>query len=230
MTPKRTAAFELIVVLAVMGLVRLCLSLDIVKRWLPRLPVIEYAWVYFVMTIALFLWLRRGDRNRAASLGLKPFSPVWRILAIGVGGAVADVALDIVTGPIIRSVFGPTQLTRFATLQDNLPVFVVLVSAGLLFGGFGEELLYRGIITTRLRLLLGDGGAAVAGALLIQGILFGLGHKYQGVSGMISIAIGGVMYGLIFVAARSNIWASAVAHGLIDTLGFTLMYLGVMKT
>ena len=81
---------------------------------------------------------------------------------------------------------------------------------------------------TRLALLFGSGKAGWTAALIIQAILFGLDHFYQGLAGMIDVGIYGLVYGAIFLIARRNLWANVLAHGLLDALAFTLLYLGVM--
>ena len=83
---------------------------------------------------------------------------------------------------------------------------------------------------TRLALLFGSGKGGWAVALVLQAILFGLDHFYQGVAGMIDVGVYGFVYGAIFLIARRNLWANALAHGFLDTLAFTLLYLGVITT
>jgi uncharacterized protein len=228
-TSKRDAAIELAMVLAVALALRVALRNEAVQAVVPPLPVLQRSWVLFLGTIAMLVWLVRRHAGNVAEFGLKPFAPWPRMLALGVLGALAAVALDIVTGPFIRAMFGKPDLQRIGSVENDLPTYLMLIVAGFVFGGLGEELLFRGFILTRLRVLLGEGRARIALALAIQGAIFGLAHAYQGPSGMLSTALLGVVYGLIFLRAGSNVWPAAIAHALLDTLGFTLLYLGMMK-
>lgn len=90
---------------------------------------------------------------------------------------------------------------------------------------FGEELLNRGFILNRLLALCGQGRAGVTLAIIGQGIIFGALHAIQGPTGMLVTAyIGMVFAGVYFLAGR-NLWPVILAHGLIDSVGLTLMYL-----
>ena len=230
LSQRRDAAIDLVVVIVSSAAVRLAARTPAIRGWLPQMPVLEHAWLYFATTLALFVWLVRARRRTAVSLGVTPFSPPNRMLVLGLGGTLVILLVDIIVGPIVRSVFGATDLHRFTSLAHNAPAYIVGVIGAMVFAGFGEELLYRGMILTRLRILFGDGRAAIGLAVAIQAALFGLVHWYQGPSGMITVAIGGVLHGLLFLVSRSSIWPSVIAHGLIDALGFTLLFLGIMKT
>jgi len=56
---------------------------------------------------------------------------------------------------------------------------------------------------------------------------FGIVHAYQGVSGMITTGLTGVVFGATYLASGRNLWAAIVAHGTLDTAGFLMMYAGV---
>ena len=79
---------------------------------------------------------------------------------------------------------------------------------------------------TRVAQALGDGSRAWLGALALTSILFGVGHGYQGLSGMISAGLGGLVFGALYLATGRNLWVSVIAHGTTDTVGFLLLYLG----
>src|SRR4029077_9124905 len=131
--------------------------------------------------------------------------------------------------PITEAFFGKPTLERLSGIAHNLPVYLFLLPVAFVFAGFGEEFSDRGVIMTRLALLFGNGKAAWATALIIQAILFGLDHAYQGIAGMIGVSIYGLVYGAIFLGARRNLWANVLAHGLLDAFAFILLYLGLIE-
>lgn len=194
---------------------------------LPKMPVIERAWVGFAIIVAIIVWLRlRGANLR--DYGLKAPKPLWRILLIAIVGAVTAIFVSTVTDPIIARWFGETDTTVFEGVEGNLGLYLYLLPFVWLFAAFGEEFFYRAFLMSGVAQLLGGGRAAWIFALVFQAVLFGFGHEYQGIGGMIGTGLYGLVYGVIYLAAGRNIWAPAIAHGLLNTLGFTLMYLGAL--
>src|SRR2546422_9570148 len=90
---------------------------------------------------------------------------------------------------------------------------------------FGEEFVYRGYLLTRIARVLGDTPRAWLGALAVTSMLFGAGHAYQGVSGMITAGLGGFAFGLLYLGTGRNLWVSVSAHGPMDTVGCLLAFL-----
>ncbi|PYO98755.1 MAG: hypothetical protein DMD60_03475 [Gemmatimonadetes bacterium] len=91
---------------------------------------------------------------------------------------------------------------------------------------FGEEFVYRGYLLTRIARALGGEPRAWRAALVATSILFGVGHAFQGWSGVISAGLGGFLFGLLYLATGRNLWVCMIAHGTTDTVGFLLLYLG----
>jgi membrane protease YdiL (CAAX protease family) len=79
-----------------------------------------------------------------------------------------------------------------------------------LTAGVCEEFLFRGYFIWALQPALGWWGAAALGALC-----FGLLHAYQGVNGIISTTLTGVLFTLIVWATRSLVPAM-ILHALLD--------------
>ncbi len=197
------------------------------KQSLPSLPILKQSWIGFVIVLGIIAWIKM----RGASLsdfGVKPLRPLWLSLLLGIVGVVVAIVLSSVTTPLIEAHFGPTDLTALEGLEGNLGAYLFCLPFIWLFAAFGEEFFYRGFLMSGIAVILGGGRAAWLIALVVQAVIFGLGHGYQDASGMIGAGLYGVVYGGLFLAAKRNIWAPMIAHGLLDTLGFTLLYLGMM--
>ena len=94
--------------------------------------------------------------------------------------------------------------------------FIPLVVLTSILVGYREELFFRGYLIGRLE----DIGLSRAAALGGSCVLFGLGHIYQGASGvLITMAIGAVL-GIVFVRRR-NLHVVALAHGLYNVIVLT---------
>ena len=87
--------------------------------------------------------------------------------------------------------------------------------------------LFRGFQQCHLRdSLCGAPGAAVLAAS-VQAVPFGMGHAYQGLTGIVITALLGFAFGLCRLRLRS-LWPLIVAHGLIDTMSMLTPYRGVV--
>ena len=63
--------------------------------------------------------------------------------------------------------------------------------------------------------------------LLLSAVIFGLVHFYQGPIGIITTGLTGLILGVIYLWSGRNLWIAIIAHGLVNTLSFVLIYLGV---
>ncbi|MEZ5557859.1 MAG: type II CAAX endopeptidase family protein [Pseudomonadales bacterium] len=86
---------------------------------------------------------------------------------------------------------------------------------------FGEELLARGFLLHRFAGLFGSRAAVV-----LQAVVFALGHFYQGPTGMANVLVVGLVMGAVYLRCGRNLWPVIAAHGVIDTIAMTLIYLG----
>jgi membrane protease YdiL (CAAX protease family) len=111
-------------------------------------------------------------------------------------------------------------LGSLSTLATPLYVMVTAVAAVLLMRlgtplrGFG----FRSALP-RSRIL------ALVAALLLQALIFGLVHAYQGPVGIAATMSHGLILGALTLAARGTIWPAALAHGFSNTVGLLLVYL-----
>jgi membrane protease YdiL (CAAX protease family) len=130
---------------------------------------------------------------------------------------------------LIQLVFpNPQQeLSRFAFLRGDLPNLIINVLAMWFTAGFIEELLWRGYLMNRLVDLQGNKTKlAWVIALVGSAIIFGLGHTYQGLGGVIKITAAGLLFGAAFLTVRRNLWPLVFAHALLDTISFVQHYFG----
>lgn len=91
--------------------------------------------------------------------------------------------------------------------------FLVSLNAGL-----SEELFFRLALPLLLLPLVGDGGLAFWLAVLI----FGVGHIYQGVSGIVMTTIVGAVLGFVYLYS-GNIWLAVAIHAGIDIWSLVIM-------
>jgi membrane protease YdiL (CAAX protease family) len=68
---------------------------------------------------------------------------------------------------------------------------------------------------------------AVALAAVGQAVLFGMGHAYLGPRGILNAAAIGLVAAGVYVADGGNLRPVIVAYGMVDSVGITLLHLGV---
>jgi hypothetical protein len=185
-----------------------------------------------IFTLATCAWLlhRRGEHFR--DLGLHLPIPWRRTIFWTIGLFAAQMLLPALARPMADSLgFGPQRLDAFADLRGSFGVYLLLlIPVGWGAAAFGEELIYRGFIFARLTTALGGSRVAQACALLLQASLFALGHSYLGPRGMLNAGLLGILSGGAYIANSRTLWPLIFAHGAVDTLGLTALYLGVDHT
>jgi len=77
--------------------------------------------------------------------------------------------------------------------------------------GIGEEIVFRGYMQKQFQAATGS----IVAAVVLQGVIFGLAHTYQGWKQVIVIAALGILYGAL-AAWRRNLRANILAHAWSD--------------
>ena len=200
---------------------------------LPVMPLLRRTYVTFAAILAVLVYLRlRGER--LAAIGLVAPKRPWVLVGRGVLLFLVLLVFSSVVRPLIDPVVAQLTGTSktlaeqyFAPVRGNLGMLLYLIPFGWLFGGFGEEIFYRGVVMTRFAQVLGEGRAAWIAALLLQAIPFAIGHSYQGPVGMVATYVTAVITGAGTLMWGRNLWPAIIAHGLLDTFGFMALYAGL---
>ena len=168
--------------------------------------------------LVAFIWYavkRRGTGIRELIGGRwAGFADFFRDFGIGIafvivcGFGVTGVVTHLLKAqrpPGVRNLLpqGPTEIAVY-----------LLVAAT---AGFCEELIFRGYLQRQFTAWT---GAASAG-LVLQGIVFGAAHGYQGWKMMVAITVYGITFGLVAMWRRS-LRPGMIAHFMQDGLGGVL--------
>lgn len=208
----------------------LFLGLFLLLGWLFPGPVVVVGIPFPIRTAVKLvfctgaLWLR-GSGWRAVGLG-RPTH--WRpTVLVGIGTGLAWQAISsLVVNPLISHWLGrENDLSAFANLANgNLGALALWLVITWTFAAFGEELVYRAYLITRLTDLVGTTRLGWLVSWVLASAVFGLSHAYQGLSGVISTMLAGLVFGGLYLARQRNLWAPILAHGALDTAGFILLY------
>ncbi len=171
----------------------------------------------------------RGSSWREFGL-IKPES-LWKTLLVAIIAYVAVMGTITVAASFVLNVLGERpDVSRFNNIQSNLPLLLLWLLLSWIIGGFGEELIFRGFLMNRLAQVFGGTRVAWAAALVLQAVIFGLGHSYQGAIGIIVTGVTGLAMGAIYLIVKRKLWIPIIIHGLNDSVGFILLYFGVIST
>jgi hypothetical protein len=183
--------------------------------------------VWLVAIGAVILYVRR-PAVRGFGLGRPPSIPRTLIIGALVGIGYQIFGTYVIEPGITRLTTGVLpDVSGFRHLVGNNRALVQFTLQAIVVAGFCEEVAYRGWIMTRMAELGRYSRAAWVGATLASSIAFGVIHMYQGVSGMISTGLSGLLFAGLYFATGRNLWAPIVAHALMDIAGFVMVYKGV---
>ncbi len=186
---------------------------------LPVLPLLLVAW--FSLRFRHLAWrdvgLRRPDRW-LTTIGLA--------LLIGIGYQLLDTVL---IAPVLQRLTGQSiDLSQFGILQGNLLLLVGALALTWTEAAFIEEMFFRGYLFNRVGDLAGQARTGTIVSLLVSSLVFGAAHAYQGLTGVLDIFLAGIMLGLLYLYSKRNLWLVILTHGIIDTIGFVLIYAGLV--
>lgn len=92
----------------------------------------------------------------------------------------------------------------------GLPIWILVSFTA----GFCEEMMFRGYLMTRLRLLFKTKTWVLP--VLLSAVSFGACHAYQGVPGLVLITVYGIGFALLYIHTGYRIWPCIIAHVLHD--------------
>lgn len=183
--------------------------------------------ILFVLGIAS-IRLREGSWHK---IGLgRPNS--WRLtILIAFATALLVILLgQFVTEPLVAAMgLHHTKSAGTALGLKRDDALSVLKALGITwtFAAFGEEIGYRRYLLGRAADLGNRSAPAYWIALLCVSVLFGIGHYYQGPAGIFETACDGFVIGAAYLLSKRNLWVAVLAHGMIDTIAFGALFLGL---
>jgi len=110
-----------------------------------------------------------------------------------------------------------------ALLPVTIPELTAFLTLAVL-AGFCEEIVFRGYLLRQFTAWTGNAGVGI----ILQGILFGLAHGYQGWKGMLVISAYGAMFGILAVL-RKSLRPGIMQHGTQDAATGLIAWLAVKR-
>jgi membrane protease YdiL (CAAX protease family) len=113
------------------------------------------------------------------------------------------------------------DLHSFDRIRQHPKLAVMLIFKTMLAAGLCEEIIFRGTVLQRLRLLFGWSRSATVASVLLTAAIFSSFHWYQGPSGLLLTAILGLVDSLVYVCTGYRLIYSVILHLVYDTLALS---------
>ncbi len=183
--------------------------------------------LYVLFTVfAIVALIRTGVPFRRFGFAV-PISPL-RAVALALVGIAILQASSWLLEPVWERLFGAGRdLGRFSDVAGSLEATARLLFFSWVVAAFGEEIAFRIVLMRSIAWVLGDSRRALGIALVVQTVVFGLIHAYQGPTGIASTMVSGLVFGSLVLAGRGSIWPAVLAHGGNNTIGILRLYAGV---
>lgn len=96
----------------------------------------------------------------------------------------------------------------------------------LFFAAIPEEVIWRGFLLPVLSKGMGGSKPATIVSLVVVSVAFGIAHKYQGMAGIVSTGIGGLIYGIVYLLDSRSLWKVILIHWMINSFSMIVYEMG----
>ena len=190
----------------------------------PNMLVAHVGLTGLVGLLAVFV-ATAGDESRVVSLGLsnptdKFATAVATLIAAG-GTYVVSAVVTVSAMALFGSSIDVVDKARAMETLSAFPLWSLLPVA--LFAGFNEEILFRGFLLSRFRVIFGDTRRGLVIGVIVSAALFSAGHGYHGMIGVVQTFVAGACLATV-AAVRKSLWPSIIAHAAIDLFGLVALH------
>ncbi|NND16371.1 MAG: CPBP family intramembrane metalloprotease [Eudoraea sp.] len=184
--------------------------------------------ILWVANVFMLLWVWAGLKLRGedcSHFGLSFKMPKAKeaLKNIGLSLVVLVLAmLGFVIGSIVMAnitgIPEPADMSAYDYLKDNIGLLLLSLAGIYIVSSFGEEVVYRGFLITRITELVGNTKWGRVLAILISAIIFGLAHYGWGPMGMVQTFFMGLALGICYLWLKKKLWILVLAHAYMDTI------------
>jgi membrane protease YdiL (CAAX protease family) len=184
-----------------------------------------------VIAVAVATWRMHRAGLGWREVGLRKPASWGRTLLWALAAYVLVIAANfaIVIPLAQRMGWAPTDVAKLGELSGDVRLLAGWLAIAWTTAAFGEEMLFRGFLQTRIVALFRGGALGEAAAIAIQAILFGLAHMGFGTRGAVTAGMVAVVYGIVYRVNGRNLWPLVIAHGVTDTVSLVALYFGAAK-
>ncbi len=168
----------------------------------------------------LLAFVAFGVQGNGGSLA-KVFGPWkgWKELLLGLP---LWLVLTLTNALIAKGLFHVGSNPTLSAMAPHSNLELTFWVALSITAGFSEEIISRGYLQKQFKVLCNSAGIAV----LLQAVIFGCLHLYQGWRNAIALTVFGLLLGLV-AEWRKTLWAPVIAHSWNDAVSGILLRLMV---
>lgn len=198
--------------------------------------------ITFLLSLLIFIILLFTVRGREfiRSLGFRKQENWLRTIGIALACVVGLLFMHSTLSVLIPDVSLETTSSPqdSSTLDENIPEdediygpiagvgsYLFLLVSSVIIGGFVEEMLFRGILLTRLSKVLGDSNGMLIAIIVVTSLIFGYIHLFQGLLGAVSATLFSIVVGFIYVKTNFNLWIVILIHSLNNIIAISGAFL-----
>jgi len=200
-----------IVIVIGLGLLQATPRVTTISAHLPsrmRLYIGTLLYELFLLGLVwLGIWLRGVKLQALIGGSWARWKNFW--VDVGIAFVFWLAVLGMLTTLSLALHFNGTEAASFL-LPQTVPEMIVWVLLAT-SAGFCEELIFRGYLQRQCLALTQN----VAAAVILQGLIFGAAHAYQGAKGVIVISVYGMMFGAL-AAMRKSLRPGMMQHATQD--------------
>ena len=181
----------------------------------------------FVLISSIILILTYWKYKSFSPLGLKIKPGILKIIGITLlPFVIVEPVFDFVIQPLINWLANESpDYSSFQSIAYDTSRYLKYIGLIWIIAAFGEELMFRGFLFLQLNVLLPPMKFKRILLVIASAMMFALPHAYQGLSGMITTFVFGLIFGTTYIRFNYNLWIVIVLHGLIDSFFITLAYM-----
>jgi membrane protease YdiL (CAAX protease family) len=140
-------------------------------------------------------------------------------------GAPAGFVLGAIVGTNLFGMPEQADMSEYNYLAGNFPMLLLALVGVYIVSSFGEEVVYRGFIITRIEELRLGSRHIRKIAVVFSAVIFGFAHYTWGPAGIVQTTFMGLALGISYLAVGRNLWINVLAHVYADTILLVQQYL-----
>jgi len=185
-------------------------------------------WVANVVMLVL-VWVGLRLRGEGWShLGLDKENLNLKAFLLSLLVFVAAVAGFLIGSIVMMNIVGEPRaadMSGYNYLQGNLPLLIIALLAVFIVSSFGEEVIYRGFLITRISEMGGNSRTWIRIAVLASAVVFGLIHFEWGLTGIVQTTFMGLVLAIAYLLLKRNLWVLVLAHAYMDAILLIQLYM-----
>lgn len=181
-------------------------------------------WIYLlnIFLASLIMLLNKWTLHWSwDKIGFKKPKSWWQAILVTMLTLLSLILFSRFIQPLIG---GEPTIAHLMVLKQNLPLLILALVLVWITAAFFQELVFRAFLIEALDYILGRNAWSIWFALIVSSLIFGLIHGWQGLSGVLTTACIGFIFGIAYILNGKRIWPLIIVHGIADTMSLVSIY------